>query len=351
MELAEVLTKKGLLTKPYHGGLKSSERDLVQTQWMRGEVPFITATISFGMGVDKSSVRCVVHWSPPQNVAGYYQESGRAGRDGKKSFCRIYFTKRERDAVAYLIKQDCAKKQNEAQAKAAMDGFEAVVSYCQEPICRHNFFAKYFGDSKITNCGPMCDMCTNAKAVEDLVQQFYYSQVCQMRMAPSALTVNGVDEDLYGGGRAGSRKDTQEYEGSDGSMEKKAKAALSNLIQKEFANRRKASTSSADGEFVSASSLIEKELESKARVRAAKSTSTKISGLTIMSREQNLKLLTDMLEKNYGKAKELQGDAMSKYFAKGDFLDCAVELEYSIFSTKTVVSMYRRGMALCVRPL
>ncbi|CAL8102843.1 unnamed protein product [Orchesella dallaii] len=345
--LAEILTKKGMPTKAYHAGLKGSERELVQDEWMKGEIPVITATISFGMGVDKGSVRFVAHWAPPQSVAGYYQESGRAGRDGKKSYCRIYYSKSERDSVAFLIKQDSAKAKpgKEAQAKATMNAFEAMVNYCQEPTCRHNFFAKYFGDSKIQNCGPMCDFCKNPKAVEDLVQQFYYQDVVRQQIQISALNVNGVDEDLYGGGRVGAKNDTKEYD-SDG-MEKKAKSSLSSLIQKQFAIRR--GSGSSEGDFVSAASLLDKELEKTARVRSASSTSTKIAGLTVQSREHHLNTLIDALDKNYKKAIELLKDAVSKHMTATDICDCAVELEYSIFSTKTVVTMYRRGIVVSVQ--
>uniref|UniRef100_A0A1B0CVD7 DNA 3'-5' helicase n=1 Tax=Lutzomyia longipalpis TaxID=7200 RepID=A0A1B0CVD7_LUTLO len=81
--VAKNLTENGLRTFPYHAGLKPSERIAAQEEWMSGKYPVICATISFGMGVDKSAVRFVVHWDIPQSIAGYYQESGRAGRDGK----------------------------------------------------------------------------------------------------------------------------------------------------------------------------------------------------------------------------------------------------------------------------
>jgi ATP-dependent DNA helicase Q5 len=92
-ELAGRLTSKGILAKAYHAGLKADNRTMIQQEWTKGDVPIIVATISFGMGVDKANVRFVVHWTVPKGIESYYQESGRAGRDGLKSFCRLYYSK------------------------------------------------------------------------------------------------------------------------------------------------------------------------------------------------------------------------------------------------------------------
>ena len=115
--LAEGLTKLGLACRAYHAGLKDKDRSAVQEMWMDGKVPVITATVSFGMGVDKASVRFVAHWSVPQSVAAYYQESGRAGRDGKQAWARVYYSRRDMDTVTFLLNKEKAGAKTEQGKK------------------------------------------------------------------------------------------------------------------------------------------------------------------------------------------------------------------------------------------
>uniref|UniRef100_A0A8C3W7X3 ATP-dependent DNA helicase Q5 n=1 Tax=Catagonus wagneri TaxID=51154 RepID=A0A8C3W7X3_9CETA len=135
-QLAIELSSRGVNAKAYHAGLKAAERTLVQNEWMEGKVPVIVATISFGMGVDKADVRFVAHWNIAKSMAGYYQESGRAGRDGKPSWCRLYYSRNDRDQVSFLIRKEVAKLQekrgNKASDKAAVSAFDALVAFCEE---------------------------------------------------------------------------------------------------------------------------------------------------------------------------------------------------------------------------
>ena len=141
---------------------------------MNGKVPVITATVAFGMGVDKSSVRFVAHWSTPQSVAAYYQESGQAGRDGNRAFARVYHSIRERDSVEFFIdrKNKTANSSTEKEERASCTAsFKLMVMYCESAICRHALFSVYFGDN-IPDCIGMCDMCNDASEVNRRLNVF-----------------------------------------------------------------------------------------------------------------------------------------------------------------------------------
>ncbi|XP_013862345.1 ATP-dependent DNA helicase Q5 isoform X3 [Austrofundulus limnaeus] len=146
--VAHQLTKLGILSKPYHAGLKAGDRTEVQNDWMQGRMLVIVATISFGMGVDKANVRFVAHWNLAKSLASYYQESGRAGRDGLPSLCRAYYSPKDKDQIYFLIRQEVIRRQEKRGSvkdtdKAPITDFEAMVSFClQESATRKTLVTK-----------------------------------------------------------------------------------------------------------------------------------------------------------------------------------------------------------------
>jgi ATP-dependent DNA helicase Q5 len=224
-EVAYQLDKRGIQCKAYHAGLRDSDRSSVQDEWMDGRVAVIAATISFGMGVDKGSVRFVVHWCAPQSVAGYYQESGRAGRDGWPAKCRIYYSKAERETMTYLLKKDVSRAKNEKkkqQAKNAIKSFTTMLKYCEGASqCRHGIFSTYF-DDKVPECKDKCDVCAEPKNALKRLEDFqkFLDQRGGGGGGGGTGIVNGsndFDPDLYeggkgGGGGRGSKRSFEDYE-------------------------------------------------------------------------------------------------------------------------------------------
>ncbi|KAG7174421.1 ATP-dependent DNA helicase Q5-like [Homarus americanus] len=360
-ELAAQLSKKGIPTKAYHAGLKGKERSQVQEDWMDGILPVITATVSFGMGVDKASVRFVAHWGVPQSMAGYYQESGRAGRDDKPSRCRIYYSKKERDAIMFLLRQDVSKAKamgkphKEDQAKMAIKSFEQVVKYCEVPICRHHSFTKYFGDNK-PDCKKRCDYCTNPRYVDKQIQEWNAAIISKSvyRFRPVAAFEDGPeDPDLYGGGRRGAKREDDEYKGGEDDLVWEArqleKKERTSLIKEQFELRRGKVASKSSSYVKQQKEQKEKEKQEKEeqdRAKRSKLTNveftSKITGLNVASRESYLQLVSQALSKNYEACRDF-GPVLTT-LKESDIEDVAVKLEYSIFTSTNVIMMYRKGM-------
>ena len=154
-ELAEELNARGLSARPYHAGLDAETRRRVQEDFTRDRVPIIVATIAFGMGIDKPDIRMVVHYNLPKSLEGYYQETGRAGRDGLSSECILFYSYSDKVRQDYFVD----RIDDDVERENAREKLLKMVEFAQLPTCRRRFILEYFGEQWTEdNCGG-CDVC------------------------------------------------------------------------------------------------------------------------------------------------------------------------------------------------
>ena len=161
--LADLLNLNGYKALPYHAGLSADQRDSHQMLFQKDEVNIIVATIAFGMGIDKSNVRFVVHMDLPKNIESYYQETGRAGRDGESSVALLFYTY----ADVLKLKQFVEIENNEEQSHLMLKKLDQMAAYGSSNSCRRQYLLNYFDEDAPAKCGN-CDICLSSYEEKDV---------------------------------------------------------------------------------------------------------------------------------------------------------------------------------------
>lgn len=166
-EVAEALNLNGISALPYHAGLDPKVRAETQDKFLMEDAEVIVATIAFGMGIDKPDVRFVIHHDVPKSMEGYYQETGRAGRDGGEGICIAFYAQKDVDKLAKFMKD---KPVSEREIGTQI--LKEVIDYAESGVCRRKQILHYFGENfNETGCNCMCDNCKKPKKQFDAEAQ------------------------------------------------------------------------------------------------------------------------------------------------------------------------------------
>ncbi|AXO93459.1 DNA helicase RecQ [Bacillus anthracis] len=175
-QLYEDLMKAGVSVSKYHAGMSDHDRNEQQELFLRDEVSVMVATSAFGMGIDKSNIRYVIHYQLPKNMESYYQEAGRAGRDGLDSACILLYASQDVQVQRFLIDQSTG----ESRFSNELEKLQNMTDYCHTEQCLQSFILQYFGEEPKEDCG-RCGNCTDNRESIDVTRESQMVLSCMIR--------------------------------------------------------------------------------------------------------------------------------------------------------------------------